>query len=83
MENSDTLCKREKVKGNVKFLAINGVDATDENITNKSYPLTKIVYAITKKSEPQDSSARKLIKWILTDEGQKVVEAGGYVRNTK
>ena len=64
-------------------MAINGVDATDENITNKSYPLTKIVYAITKKSDPKDSSARKLIKWILTDEGQKVVEAGGYVRNTK
>ena len=75
--------KEQYVKGNVKFLAINGVDATDENITNKSYPLTKIVYAIKKKSEPQDSSARKLIKWLLTDEGQKVVEAGGYVRNTK
>ena len=41
------------------------------------------MYAITKKGDPQDSSARKLIKWILTDEGQKVVEAGGYVRNTK
>lgn len=41
------------------------------------------MYAITKKSEPQDSSARKLIKWLLTDEGQKAVEAGGYVRNTK
>ena len=75
--------KEQYVKGNVKFLAINGVEATDENITNKSYPLTKIVYAITKKSEPQNSSARKLIKWLLTDAGQKAVEAGGYVRNTK
>lgn len=75
--------KEQYVKGNVKFLAIDGVEATDENITNKSYPLTKIVYAITKKSEPQDSSARKLINWLLTDKGQKVVEAGGYVRNTK
>ena len=75
--------KEQYVKGNVKFLAINGVEATDENITNKSYPLTKIVYAITKKSEPQNSSARKLIKWLLTDVGQKAVEAGGYVRNTK
>lgn len=72
--------KEQYVKGNVKFLAINGVEATDENITNKSYPLTKIVYAITKKSEPQNSSARKLIKWLLTDAGQKAVEAGGYVK---
>lgn len=33
--------KEQYVKGDVKFLAIDGVEATDENITNKSYPLTK------------------------------------------
>lgn len=72
--------KEQYVKGNVKFVNINGVEATDENITNKSYSLTKIVYAITKKTEPEGSSARRLIKWLLTENGQKVVEAGGYVK---
>ena len=72
--------KEQYVRGNVKFVDINGVEANDENITNKSYPLTKIVYAITKKTEPEGSSTRKLIKWLRTENGQKVVQAGGYVK---
>lgn len=72
--------KEQYVKDSVKFLKINGVAATDENITNKTYPLTKIVYAVTRKDVPEESSARKLTKWLLTPEGQKVVEAGGYVK---
>ena len=72
--------KEQYVKDSVKFVKINGVSATDENITNKTYPLTKIVYAVTRKDVPQESSARKLIKWLLTPAGQKVVEAGGYVK---
>ena len=71
--------KEQYVKDSVKFLKINGVEATDANIANKSYPLTKVVYAIMRKDEPANSSARKLVNWLLTDEGQKVVSAGGYV----
>ena len=72
--------KEQYVKDSVKFVKINGVAATDDNITNKTYPLTKIVYAVTRKDVPEESSTRKLIKWLLTPEGQKVVEAGGYVK---
>ena len=72
--------KEQYVKDNTKFLKINGVEANDENITNKTYPLTKIVYAVTRKDVPQDSNVRKLIKWLLTPEGQEVVENGGYVK---
>ncbi len=72
--------KEQYVKDSTKFLKINGIEANDENITNKTYPLTKIVYAVTRKDVPEDSNTRKLIKWLLTPEGQKVVEAGGYVR---
>lgn len=71
--------KEQYVKNSVKFLKINGVEATDENISNKSYPLTKVVYAIMRKDEPENSSARKLVKYLLTEEGQKIVKAGGYV----
>ena len=72
--------KEQYVKDSTKFLKINGIEATDENISNQTYPLTKIVYAVTRKDVPQDSNARKLIKWLLTEEGQKIVEAGGYVK---
>ena len=71
--------KEQYTKDNVKFLNINGIEANDANIKNKSYPLTKVVYAITRKDVPADSNVRTLIKWLLTPQGQKVVAAGGYV----
>ena len=37
-----------------------------------------MVYTVTRKDGPQDRSVRTLIKWLLTDEGQKAVIAGGY-----
>lgn len=76
--------KEQYVKDSVKFLKINGVEASDANIANKTYPLTKVVYAVMRKDEAKDSNARKLVDWLKTEEGQKAVIAGGYVGlNTK
>ena len=72
--------KEQYVKDNAKFLKINGVEPSDATITDKSYPLTKVVYAVTRKDVPANSNVRKLIAWLLTDEGQEVVYAGGYVK---
>lgn len=70
--------KEQYVKDNIKFLSIDGVYPSDETIANGTYPLSKIVYAVTRKDVSQDSSVRTLTKWLLTDEGQKIVVAGGY-----
>ena len=71
--------KEQYVKDNVKFLAINGLKPTDETIANRSYPLTKVVYAVYRKDEAQNSNVRKLVNWLKTEEGKKAVSAGGYV----
>lgn len=71
--------KEQYVRDNIKFLSINGVYPTDDTIADGTYPLSKIVYAIYRKDEPQDSNVRKLVEWLKTEEGQKSVEAGGYV----
>lgn len=70
--------KEQYVKDNVEFLSINGVYPSDETIADGTYPLTKVVYAVCRKDEPQDSNVRKLMKWLETEEGQKAVVAGGY-----
>lgn len=70
--------KEQYVKDNIKFISIDDVYPTDETIADGSYPLSKVVYAIYRKDEPEDSNTRKLVNWLLTPEGQKVVEAGGY-----
>lgn len=71
--------KDQYVKDSIKFLSINGVYPTDDSIADGSYPLSKIVYAIFRSDEPADSPVRRLVEWLRTPEGQKAVEAGGYV----
>lgn len=72
--------KEQYVKDNVKFLEINGVYPTDETIASGTYPLSKIVYAVFRKDEAEDSNVRKLVEWLrTTQEGQETVMAGGYV----
>ena len=71
--------KDQYVKDSIKFLSIDGVYPTDESIADGTYPLSKIVYAIFRDSEPENSNVRKLVEWLRTPEGQKPVEAGGYV----
>lgn len=66
-------------KDNMRLLEINDVKPTNFSITNKEYPFTTAYYAVVRNNEPKDSNARKLIEWILSDEGQKVCEEAGYV----
>ena len=70
--------KEQYVKDSIKFLSINNVYPTEDTIANGTYPLSKIVYAIYRKDEPENSNTRNLVKWLLTQEGQKTVAAGGY-----
>lgn len=62
-----------------KALAINGVAPTAETIASGEYPLCTSVYAVIRSTEEPDSPARRLREWLLTDEGQAVIERTGYV----
>lgn len=66
-------------KENVKLLGINGIECSQKTIKDGSYPLSGNVYAVILKSKPKDSSARKLLSWILSDEGQECIKQAGYV----
>ncbi|MED4887851.1 substrate-binding domain-containing protein [Lysinibacillus sp. FSL R7-0073] len=61
----------------IKLLSIDGVAPTKENIRNGTYPLVSEFYAVTAGTE--NENVQKLIDWILTDEGQALVEKVGYV----
>jgi phosphate transport system substrate-binding protein len=64
---------------NISFLAVDGISPNRETIKNKTYPITEDVYAVIRSTEKRNSPARQLIQFLLTDEGQKAVEKGGYV----
>jgi phosphate transport system substrate-binding protein len=66
-------------KDTIKFVKVDGVEPTNKNISSDAYPYTSAYYAVLRKTEAKDSGARKLLQWILSDEGQKVSEDSGYV----
>ena len=64
---------------NVKLISINGVVPDKKTIGNDTYPFTTGYYAVLRKSEPEGSSARRLLNWLLGTEGQSVVDRAGFV----
>lgn len=62
----------------IKMLSIDGVSPTAENIRNGTYALTTPIYAVTYENNDNEN-VKKLIDWMLSDEGQYIIEESGYV----
>ena len=62
----------------IKMISIDGAAPTSENIRNGSYPILTPIYAVTYK-ENQNGNVNKLLEWILSDEGQYIINESGYV----
>jgi len=65
-------------EGGVKILTINGVAPTPETIADGSYPVAGNIYAIYRKGETNEN-VQKAIDFMLSPEGQKIVEQSGYI----
>jgi len=63
----------------VKMIALNGVYPSAENIQNRSYPIVAEFYAIYR-ADNENENIPVLIDWILSEEGQEIIEKCGYVR---
>ena len=62
----------------VKVLSLNGVYPDRETIRSGAYPIVARFYAVYRADDPNEN-VRKLIDWILSPEGQSLIEATGYV----
>jgi len=62
----------------IKMLSIDGVKPNAENVRNGSYPILTPIYAVTYKDNPNEN-VQKLLDWILSEEGQKIINESGYV----
>ena len=63
----------------VKMISVDGVYPSPENITNETYPIVTPLYAVTYKGN-ENENVKRLIDWILSDEGQEIIEKTGYSR---
>ncbi|MBR2283844.1 MAG: substrate-binding domain-containing protein [Ruminococcus sp.] len=60
----------------IKVLAINGVTPDNENLISGKYPYSTAYYAVMRKG--QYGMAPTLRDYLLTDEGQEIIELAGY-----
>lgn len=68
----------EMIGSDVKLLSIDGVEPSLENIRNESYPITSTLYMVTRKGE-DNPNVQALMDWVLSEQGQMLVERAGYV----
>lgn len=62
----------------IKLLRVDGIAPTAENIRSGAYPITTFLYAVTYAGNDNDNVAQ-LLEWILSPEGQELVEKTGYI----
>jgi phosphate transport system substrate-binding protein len=62
--------------GEIKLLAIDGVEPTLENIRNKSYPFIAPCCIITVK--PRTENIKKIVDFMLSAPGKELIEKTGY-----
>lgn len=63
----------------LRMIAVDGVAPSDESIADGSYPLLNEYYVAIRADEPENSPARQLRDWILSDEGREAILAAGYI----
>ena len=70
----------DRIVGNegVKMISVDGVYPSSENIKNRSYPIITEFYAIYR-SDNENENIPLLIDWLLSEEGQELIEKTGYV----
>lgn len=64
--------------GDLKLLAVDGVVPSEETIADGSYPLAGYNYLVFRSDEPEESPARRLAAFLLTQEGQTLVTNAGF-----
>lgn len=67
-----------KKEAGVKMLPLDGIAPTKENIRNGKYPLSSSFFAVYRKDD-RNGNVRRLVEWLLSPEGQGIIEDNGYV----
>lgn len=64
--------------GHMKFLSLDGVYPSPENIADNSYPLTGQLYAVSL-ADNDNEYVGKLLEFMTSEQGQQIVKEIGYI----
>lgn len=63
--------------GKIKHIRIDGVEPTEANVRNDTYPIIRYLHFFTSKTP--GGEAKKFIDWVLSPSGQSVVRKAGFI----
>jgi phosphate transport system substrate-binding protein len=63
--------------GDIYHATIEGIEPTEDNARNDTYPITRYLHFFTSKSP--SGAIKNFIDWVLTPEGQKIIRREGYI----
>lgn len=63
--------------GKIKYIAVEGISPTKENIQNNTYPIIDKFYAIH--ADKGNPHVKDFIDWMQSEQGQKIINETGYV----
>ncbi|MNI77242.1 hypothetical protein D3C73_1335210 [compost metagenome] len=69
--------------GNIRLLEVDGVAPNRNTIGSGEYPLAAEFYAVTRNDDHPNPNVDQLIEWILSPQGQELVEKTGYTSISK
>ena len=65
----------------LKLLKVDGVEPSRETIRSGEYPYLNAIYCVIAHDAPANSPTRILYDWLMTPDGQALLESEGYVSN--
>lgn len=62
---------------NIRLLHVNGIEPTVDTIRSGDYPITNEFYAVT--AGTNNPHVEAFLEWVLSEQGQEIIEKTGYV----
>ncbi|MCU0412870.1 MAG: substrate-binding domain-containing protein, partial [Ignavibacteriaceae bacterium] len=63
--------------GNFSYASINGIEPSEKNAQNDTYPITRYLHFFT--TQIPKGSVKNFVDWVLSPEGQRIVKQAGYI----
>ena len=67
------------MRSEVRMLAVDGIEPTEENIRSGRYPITSTLYAVRLASNTANANVNALWDWLRSDTAAELLESSGYV----
>lgn len=62
---------------NVTHAKINGIEPSEKNVQNDTYPITRYLHFFT--TQLPKGAVKEFVNWVLSPEGQKIVKQSGFI----